>query len=504
MKQFKSLGLALILLSVSLGYLICQPGVSAETPYAQSLLPDGEIVCEALTYPVNADADLCLGLVNQFVDASVKENFVYWGCATSTTSGTFGIADVVVSLSDIQGTQADYYDITICNVMGRFEGPAGSFNLYGGADLQDFAGFQQGVSFLVGESRVTQMYDSTQIPGIYTEWPNDDVYNYTSMSLDLDFADSDRPFTASEINSMYLIFEMYFTPQAWTAMNTVGADSPLSIYLTELFIIATPVYDYTPPVYSSSFIIRPNGEVTNSGMNFYPGTEDGTFDAVNDTQYFGDADVSYMNCSWSYSNYVSLTFDDAPSYVSDNRLYAIDLWVIARETVSSSGRVLFLLSTDAEGILYYTEPLGQYYTNVSDDWLYHNGTGEGFTVAEINHLTLRIGPWFIPGETPGSGQFLVTQIGIMCRPVSYIEDDGGDSPGFGDVVYWLGKQNGILAIFGVMGFLGMIGIPVITYLSYRNEGGFNAVLSGVMLFMLFFIFFIVAVFAARASALPFG
>jgi hypothetical protein len=428
---------------------------------------------------------------------------LYWGAVSSATVGTFGVGQIILSVADLVGERADYYNITVKVLGGLVDSTPYDVHTV-------FTGHSNALSWRMGVASggsisYSDMYLSsgvTPVPlgshyyaaGGYGNLTTLGTNHWaTSLTWPIMNQDSDRPWTDDEVDNMMVVIELRLDTGLWAGWSNID-NRPVRFCLRYAEVTAIPVTTYTPPAPTpapaGSFILRPDSDITTFGWET---TEATYFEAVNETQYHGDATTSYINSTWSMAHTLTFGFTDALVGWDANVRFSVKPWVIAKETVTTLDPMLLAIydSDDPSE----TAPYGIF--NVGPSWtnytatanINHPITNTTWTYDQLSNIRLSVGVLVYPFP-PATGELQITQIAIMVSPsYSYVPSSNWD---FGLISQWLGG-NGITTIIGIMGFGLLIGVPTMAVIAYRDgdNDAFGSVVHAVVLMVIGFGFFMV-------------
>lgn len=475
--------LSLVLGALMLLSIIAIPGHALAAPTSQVITTDTTILCEAYVtdgyVPVSSStAAYQLYSTELGGGADAHPGYVFWGNASSSTVGTFGIARVKLSLSDLVGEVADYYLVNVYTDGLIFRWPAST-------PLSMVPGSGPGHTM---SSRVGWGYDDPELGGAYCQvgdWgPQEEgpknFYEDINMTLE------SRPWSLAEVNAMYVEIDLRFDAEAVALVY--GSGGAIRQILTYVHVWVEPAA-YTPAPESTptagSFILRPETDGwTDGDISFTEATAAGS---INETNYHSDGDVSYLNKSDTLGEtgqqvcYMS----DPPSWLlgSGNR-YFVYPWIIARDDDPTGPEKYLFITLGIAGAMYVGKQIGP---DLQEGW-YNNTPGRvGLAVptdypggprldwgyAELKDMRLQI---------VASGASAISQLAVLCV-ISYIPPIDSD---FGGVIGWLGEGHGILTVIGIFGFLGMIAVPVMAFVAYREDGEVMMTIGGALILMVLF------------------
>lgn len=441
-----------------------------------------------------------------------NRSYLYFGNATSAsdTASQFGIGRAVFRLSDPVGT-SDYWQVSVTTWWAGITYLSPTWTEVGSYTLSAtgvYSSGNVGVGILASDTGAgsttivsEQLHTSAYLEsyweingGAPTDQPpstwrrpatGTDWWDATTNTL------TGTPWTLDEVRRMVVIVDLRFETTIFSYISR-QAGSSVSLALGGVSVAIAPAA-YTPPaVPSGGFILRPNADIGVDDMSYYPGTEDGYFDAVNETNQFGDGDTSYINGTWALGNGVILGFENVPSWVDDDTVFSVTAWVIARETVDSSYPLVTALVRGSEGgVTGGTFSTLISYANRSVYAPVNPDTNLSWTVDQVNDLTMTLAPWWaiLVGYT---GECRITQVALLVVPVT---QEPGGSTSFADVFYWLGAGGGFFGILGAIGFFGMVAIPIMAAYAYREGAGGEIFVGATITFVLFLGFFLTSLWA---------
>ena len=403
---------------------------------------------------------------------------LHWANATVAGQGTYGMATLKVGLSEpAQAEQSDYYTVHIAALYALRAGvPSSAWCSVSapgsGVSLRiglGYAGAETGNFEYVNSSYITEPGGAGNSVSMYINCRNE-LYS--------------RPYTADEIDHLYAVIQFRFD-ETYIALCTPSV--LVNLWLGMVDVQVNPV-SYTPETTpSGSFILRPNGGPNYSSfMTPYPATA--RFGAVNETQYFGDADDSYLYSPWANMTGVPLYFTDTPSWASGDR-YSATLWAIVRETVETADEefAMSLWSSDINFTAVESHDIQVPYMNITLYAETNPATQLGWTLDELDDIVASfIARYDDPDNIP-TGNCRITQVAILCVPTSYSPPDID----FGGTQEWLATGGGIMTMFAAFGFIGLCATPVIAIfmLKEQDQGVLYTVAMTIFMGTMFFFMF---------------
>ena len=491
-----------IAIGISLAFMALVPLSSynaSAAPESQFLLADGVISSDAdiWTYGGTSQANALNPVTRPIVwgvgDGDEDDNqydgdpgVALWGNATSSTDGSFGTAEIRLTLSDIVGEAADYYIIYMriySNIIREFDcaTPEDVENA-GTTTLSEYLSLRIGFGYVDADTGTSQFINETYsnlsgsstTPAIWSSGVNqwDEQENEPF----------DRPFTASEINNLFVIIQMRFDPQAWGYITMTNP--PLVTFALCYFHLLVDPAEYTPETQpTGGFVLRPNDDRFVTGYENYSvdGYED-MYGALNETNRHGDADQSYVNASWSKFALLELGYTDPPAWATDVE-YKVVFWCIIRQTETGIGTVreltMGLVPDQREKYRATFYPTTSYTNNTyASDFV--PGGSNYWSLLELEGIKTFFALTWEGDDTP-TGEFRMTQCAFLVTPVvpsDYVPP--GVDYEFDNVLEFLGPGNGFSILFAVIGGIGLIVTAPLMIMFYKDgrESGIEAVALG--------------------------
>jgi hypothetical protein len=496
-----------VLVSMMLASLVLVAGSSEAAPVSQILRFDGESSNELFDNRSSPSTTSISALLNNYTGDNANYLYddtpgtMYWGAVSSATVGTFGVGQIILSIADLVGERADYYNMTVQVLGGLVDSTPYDVHTV-------FAGHSNALSWRMGVASggsvsYSDMYLSsgvTPVPlgahyyaaGGYGNLTTLGTNHWaTSLTWPIMNLDYDRPWTDDEVDDMMVVIELRCDAALWASWSNID-NKPVRFCLRYAEVTAIPVTTYTPaapvPAPTGSFILRPDSDITTFG---WESTEATYYEAVNETQYHGDASTSYINSTWTMAHTMTFGFEDAVVGWDTSVRFSVKPWVIAKETATTIDPLaLAIYDSDdpSETAPYGLFNIGPSWTNYSATAnINHPITNTTWTYDQLSNIRLSIGFVVI---LPATGELQITQIAILVSPsYSYIPSSNWD---FGLIADWLGGS-GITTIIGVLGFGLLIAVPSMAVIAYRDgdSDAFGSVVHAAVLMVIGFGFFLV-------------
>lgn len=475
-----------ITVGVSLALLAFMPMIAPQVsaaPEDQLLWADGMISYDQTLYSNGTGHD-ALNRVNRtptlWSDSDDADDNYYdkepgiwlWGDATNPTTGDFGTAELRFTVTDLIGETSAYYNIAV-NVISTFtlDDPVDGDT----TKIDTVEGSTETLSFRIGFGYTDAATGSSE--HINSSYRNASGHKGTVTSgdsilwSDPDYLQAnepfDRPWTADEINHLYVVLQMRFEGSAISHLED-NSPTPINFALAYIVVLATVNDTYTPTTPPEGrFILRPSGDTYSNGfVNYSVDDYEGMYGALNDTTQHGDAEQSFINATWAKAAFVGLKFTDPPAWAQDIE-YKVTLWSIIRQTEVTPGAFYTLtMSISSDGLdqkVYYPTTS---YTNNTHESLYIPGSADFWGLTDLEDIQANIWLNWV-GSTP-DGEMRVTQMAFLCTPIipgDYVPDTGE----FTDDTFieWI-TADGIFTIFGIMGGIGLIAGAPLAILFYKS------------------------------------
>jgi hypothetical protein len=386
--------------------------------------------------------------------ADTNGEYLFWGNATSSSAGTFGVGVLKIGLSDPIGELASWYNVS-CKA---------ALMLKCGSHYEETivpSGDYLSIRFGVGYNSETLGYYEQMEPDYQPTSGSGGTNVHTSNpsgGWEFEHDLEERPFSLAEIQAMYMIIWLRFDSTAFALIPEPSTPKSLLLLYVQAYIIPE---EYTPPPESTptvgSFILRPDGDLASWAWSSTDATRTA---AVNETYYHGDGDTSFINSTKSVA-FTEFSLTDPASWLAtEGRLYQCYPWVIAKtaEPIDPDEARLWvgmdrsitheLPNIDAIQAGWYNHSVGP--------MLVGEGPYLNWTYADLVAAKVYINSYV--------SNISITQIAVLCLLVATptIEDP------VGDIAEWLGIGGGFFTIFGVIGFLGLFATPIVTILAVRS------------------------------------
>ncbi len=456
-----------VLLAVSLLALVSCLPLAAENasaaPTSQTLWPDGTLSCELIDSSPGYDSWLAIRSdVEYIVNTDTHAEYLKWGNATSSTSGTFGIAYGRFQLTDLTGEVASYYHVNVRAAVNLFKGGFETAISSTGGWLSVRLGF--GSEAATADSETVGAYQAAMGS------TGQEVHNEDTIECDA----LDRPWSAAEVNDGYVVLALRFDASAYSLIYGTG----LAFFLCNFLQVQVDPEDYTPapvPTYGAeSFILRPDGDVVNATTNSSEAT---VFDALNETNYHSDADNSYIWTVPGVDCSAVLTMTDPETWQLAD-YYRCTLWVIAKtnDTTPPDDAWWVGLTGGSHFAVYDLGPLLGSYANRSQMYPSDGQSSDlNWTFGQLCNMTVSLMEFENTNIT-------MSQLAVIVEAFSYGPDDGGTGTDMSGMARFL-MNGGFAAILGLLGFGLVCAAPIIMVVKNREDdtmmGFFVAILVGI-------------------------
>jgi hypothetical protein len=415
--------------------------------------------------------------------ADTNGEYLFWGNATSSSAGTFGVGVLKIGLSDPIGELADWYNVSF----------KAALMLKCGSHYEETivpSGDYLSVRFGVGYNSETLGYYEQMEPDYQPTSGSGGTHIHTcNPTGDWEFEHDleERPFSLAEVQAMYMIIWLRFDSTAFALIPEPDTPKSLLLLYVQAYILPE---EYTPPPESiptpGSFILRPNGDLAAWAWS---STEATRTAAVNETYYHGDGDVSFINSTDTGAMTAFTLTDPLPWLAGEGRIWQCYPWVVAKTAEP--------IDPDEAGIwlgMRWTSELLHGLTQIAPlqaGWYNHSVgpmvVGEGpyinWTYDELVSAQVYL--------TSGLNNS-ITQIAVLCVLVGV----GPTDKEMGGALEFF-SNGGFNTIFGILGFLGLIAVPVVAAWSYREgNDGLGVAAGAIVLMVLFGGFFLVGLSGA--------
>jgi len=389
-----------------------------------------------------------------------NDSYCYWGNATSAidTDSGWGIGRGIFTLDDPVGT-SEYWvvNVTYWTVGIVFLSPTwtqiGSYSLstsglWCAGNLgvgitasatsdylihsqmhPDAGSGQDGWWWINGET-------PTDAPPDQWMRPEGGTFAYPFLTNTL----YNRPFTLEEVRNMAIIIELSFLPTIFGNFDFCGVGG-VSIAIGGLSVEAIPT-TYTPPDYSSGFILRPESDYAGDNWKTKDYATTNLYAQIDENNTGSDQDTSWIYANWTSVNtettYAQFKMTDTPEYAEETT-YTAYLWAIMKSDYQDYNALAIT------GFTFENATLGMWYigsVGVSENWANYSMTyspvvksGEiagtpipgPFTLSQLDNIvsSVYLFPYQNSSDDYGAylGKLKISQLAIFCVPASLPDSD---------------------------------------------------------------------------------